>query len=196
VAYNHSLDSITFIDDSLAIMVGLLNLLSALRKLGSPGDLGKKNSMPSRNSSYECTAPLLKHYDPELDTIIETDASDGVIAGVFSQQHKDGEWHPELQSTARKVKIYTDHKALEYFMTTKRLTARQARWAEALADYHFEIMYRKGKNNGKADALTRRDDEVTAQDSVKSEYRTRAFLSKDQIEPKVLQDHWNPAQRH
>ena len=49
-------------------------------------------------------------------------------------------------------------------------------------------MYRTRKSNRKADALTRRDDEVKAQDGVKTEYRTCAFLSEDQIDPRVLQD--------
>ena len=38
-------------------------------------------------------APVLYHYQPELETQLETDASDGVVAGVLTQQHgKD--WHP------------------------------------------------------------------------------------------------------
>lgn len=154
--------------------------------------------------------------------MVETDASDGVVAGILSQQHSDGEWYPvayfsktmapaecnyeihdkemlaiirsleqwrpELEGTHSRFQIYTDHKALEYFMTTKQLTGRQARWAEALSEYYFLIMYRSGKQNVKADALTRREQEVGLQDSVKTEYRTRAILSQDQIDPKVLQD--------
>jgi transposase InsO family protein len=168
------------------------------------------------------SSSILRHYDPELQSMVETDASDGVIAGVLSQLYPDGEWYPvayfsktmapaecnygihdkemlaivksldewrpELQNTAKKIQIYTDHKSLEYFMITKQLTARQARWAEALSEYHFIVMYRAGKQNAKADALTRRDEEVERQDQVKTEYRTRAFLSQDQIDPKVLQD--------
>ena len=38
-------------------------------------------------------------------------------------------------------------------------------------------MYRLGKENGKADALTRREQEVGLQDKVKAQYRTRALLS-------------------
>ena len=64
------------------------------------------------------------------------------------------QWRPELQSTHSRIKIFTDHKSLEYFMTTKQLTARQARWAEALSEYYFQIMYRTGTSNVKADALT------------------------------------------
>jgi hypothetical protein len=158
------------------------------------------------------SAPVLKHYDAGLESMIKTDASDGVIAGVLSQLHPDGEWYPvayysktmtpaecnyeihdkemlavvrsleqwrpELQGIGQ-IKVYTDHKALEYFMTKKQLTGRQARWAEALSEYYFTIMYRSGRQNGKADALTRRDEEVEAQDEVKAEYRTRALLLKD-----------------
>ena len=31
-------------------------------------------------------APILRYYKPDLPTIVETDASNGVIAGVLSQQ--------------------------------------------------------------------------------------------------------------
>ena len=106
-------------------------------------------------------APILRHYDATLESMIETDASDGVIAGILSQKHPDGkwypvaffsktmtpaecnyeihdkemlaivrslrEWRPELKRTHSQIQIFTDHKSLEYFMTTKELTARQAR---------------------------------------------------------------------
>ena len=52
------------------------------------------------------------------------------------------------------MKVLTDHKGLEYFMTTKKLTPRQARWAEFLSEYNFIISYQSGKKNNKADALT------------------------------------------
>jgi hypothetical protein len=64
-------------------------------------------------------------------------------------------WRPDLEGTTHPIQVLTDHKALEYFMTTKKLTRRQARWAEFLADYDFQITYRPGKQNEKADALTR-----------------------------------------
>ena len=37
------------------------------------------------------SSPILRHYDPDLESMLETDASDGVIAGVLSQLHLDGE---------------------------------------------------------------------------------------------------------
>ena len=38
-------------------------------------------------------ASVLRHYQSDLKIKLETDASDGVMMGVLSQQHKD-EWHP------------------------------------------------------------------------------------------------------
>ena len=54
--------------------------------------------------------------------------------------------------------IFTDHKNLLRFTTTKELTPRQARWSEALGQYKFKILYTPGKENGRADALSRRKD--------------------------------------
>jgi RNase H-like domain found in reverse transcriptase len=42
-------------------------------------------------------------------------------------------WRSELEGTDHPVEVLTDHKALEYFMSTKALSARQARWAEILS---------------------------------------------------------------
>ena len=40
-------------------------------------------------------APLLRHFRYDAETRVETDASDGVLAGVLSQLQEDtGEWHP------------------------------------------------------------------------------------------------------
>ena len=45
--------------------------------------------------------------------------------------------------------------SLQYFMSTKKLSRRQARWAEILSQYDFVISYRPGAANGKADAISR-----------------------------------------
>jgi DNA primase len=53
------------------------------------------------------------------------------------------------------VQVFTDYKNLEYFMMTKVLNRRQARWAQEPAGIDFKIFYRKGTSNGKPDALLR-----------------------------------------
>jgi hypothetical protein len=63
-----------------------------------------------------------------------------------------------LKSTASEIIVFTDHKNLEYFATTKVFTWRQSRWAEHLAVYNFKVVYRPGNQNAKADMLSRRWD--------------------------------------
>ena len=42
------------------------------------------------------------------------------------------EWRHMLCGSPNRVVVYTDHRNLEYFQTTKILNRRQARWAENL----------------------------------------------------------------
>ena len=66
------------------------------------------------------------------------------------------EWRPELENTAMPVKMLTDHKGLEYFITTKKLTLTQAGWAEFLSEFNFKVTYQTVNKNNKANALTRK----------------------------------------
>jgi hypothetical protein len=164
------------------------------------------------------SAPLLAHFDPERPSMLETDASDGAIAGVFSQKQPDGEWHPvayysktmidaelnyhihdkemlaiifsfqhwraQLEGTPEPIKVVSDHKALEYFMTTKALTARQARWADVLSQFNFLIMYRPGATN-RADALTRREQDLGDHTAAKISLRTQTLLRPEHLDPRI-----------
>ena len=42
------------------------------------------------------------------------------------------EWRPECGGAEHTLQLITDHKNLEYFMSTKLLNRRQARWAQFL----------------------------------------------------------------
>lgn len=98
------------------------------------------------------------------------------------------EWEPELIGHTSKLPVYSDHKALEYFMTTKQLSARQVRWAEYVSRFHFEIMFRAGTKNSKADALTRRDQDIEEQDVLMKKLRQQTLLQPSQISKEVAKD--------
>ncbi|MGB2685899.1 MAG: pol polyprotein, partial [Olleya sp.] len=66
------------------------------------------------------------------------------------------QWRVYLEGSKHTVQVWTDHKNLIYWTTTKMLTRRQVRWTETLAAYNFQIAYRKGSENARADALSRR----------------------------------------
>jgi RNase H-like domain found in reverse transcriptase/Reverse transcriptase (RNA-dependent DNA polymerase)/Integrase zinc binding domain len=167
-------------------------------------------------------APCLTHFQPDRQTVVETDASDGVVAGIlwqicpeddalhpvafFSKTMQPAElnyaihdkellaivraleeWRPHLQSCTSKFKILTDHRALEYFMSTKALTARQVRWAELLSMYHFIILYKSGSSN-RVDALTRRDQEIVNSYSLKLSSRVQTMLPKECLDARIVED--------
>ena len=67
-------------------------------------------------------------------------------------------WAVYANSNPHEIQIYTDHKNLQTFLTTKELTRRHMRWAEKLSYIKFRIIYRKGSENARADALSRRID--------------------------------------
>ena len=57
-----------------------------------------------------------------------------------------------------KFEIWTDHKNLEYFMSSQNLNRRQARWALYLSRFDFVLKHIPGSKMGKADRLSRRSD--------------------------------------
>ena len=71
--------------------------------------------------------------------------------------HAFKEWRHYLECPQAEVEVLTDHHNLQFFMTTKVLSRRQARWAEALGAFDFRIVYRKGSENP-ADGPSRRPD--------------------------------------
>ncbi|KAJ1572321.1 hypothetical protein NDA11_007772 [Ustilago hordei] len=68
------------------------------------------------------------------------------------------QWRHMLAGLPSQLVILTDHEALKYFKSQRRITGRQARWAMLLADFDFILQYRPGDKGGEPDALTRRAD--------------------------------------
>lgn len=66
------------------------------------------------------------------------------------------DWKHWLIGAKHPITVYSDHKNLTTFTTTKSLNRRQVRWAEELSEYDFKIVHVKGKENGRADALSRK----------------------------------------
>ncbi len=51
--------------------------------------------------------------------------------------------------------VYSDNNPLTYVLTSAKLNATGCRWVAELADFHFTIKYRPGKDNIDADSLSR-----------------------------------------
>jgi hypothetical protein len=165
------------------------------------------------------SAPVLRHFDPDRQIVVETDASDYVSAGILSQYDEEGvlhpvaffskkhspaecnyeiydkelmaivrcfeEWRPELESTVSPVQVLTDHKNLEYFMSTKLLNRRQARWSEFLSRFDFKISYRPGKAGGKPDALTRRSGDLPTEGDERLAHQSQTVLKSHNLDEEL-----------
>lgn len=68
------------------------------------------------------------------------------------------EWRHFLQGARVPVVVWSDHKSLTYFMTTKQLTRRHGRWSLFFSGFSFIIKDRPGSANFLADTLSRRPD--------------------------------------
>src|SRR5258705_404174 len=67
-------------------------------------------------------------------------------------------WRHFLEGSGEVIDTVTDHKNLEYFTTSKKLSCRQARWAEFLAQFNMRVRFRPGRLGSKPDTLTCRWD--------------------------------------
>ena len=56
----------------------------------------------------------------------------------------------------RKFTVFTDHSSIRWLMNVKDGTGRLARWSLLLQQYDFGVAYRPGRENSKADSLSRR----------------------------------------
>ena len=119
--------------------------------------------MSRKHTEAECNYEI---YDKELLAIIR----------CFE------DWRPELEGAAFPITVLSDHRNLEYFMTTKQLSRRQVRWSEFLSQFHFFIRHRPGKQSAKPDALTRRSQDLPLDASdTRIQHQNRTLLKDYQL---------------
>ncbi len=94
-----------------------------------------------KHNSVECNYEI---YDKELI----------IIVCAFKK------WWSELENSIYSIEMITNHKNLEYFMSTKQLSYHQARWNEFLSRFNYHIAYYFNKIDDKLNALTRRSEDL------------------------------------
>ena len=65
-------------------------------------------------------------------------------------------WRYFLEGARSKFEIWTNHKNLEYFITSQNLNCRQAKWALYLSRFNFMLKHILGSKIEKTDSLSRR----------------------------------------
>jgi hypothetical protein len=91
------------------------------------------------------------------------------------------EWRAELEGSPHPIEVLSDHKNLEYFMSTKLLNRRQARWSEFLSRFQFKIVHRPGKQSTKPDALTRRSQNLLNDDDERRQNQSQTILKRENL---------------
>lgn len=137
-----------------------------LSQYGDEGTLHPVAFFSKKHSVTECNYEI---YDKELLAIIR----------CFE------EWRPELEGTSSPIKVITDHRNLEYFMTTKLLNRRQARWSEFLSRFNFKIHYRPGRQGAKPDALTRRSEDLPKEGDERLSHQSQTVLKKENLSKEI-----------
>ncbi|KAJ1116407.1 hypothetical protein NDU88_004619 [Pleurodeles waltl] len=86
------------------------------------------------------------------------------------------EWRHHLLGAKYTVTVYTDHRNLQFMSSARLLTPRQLRWMLFFAEFDFVVTFRPGKDNRKADALSRQ--ESTTLPAVQT---SRAIIAPDKV---------------
>jgi hypothetical protein len=128
-----------------------------------------------------CSTPVLALLDFTKTFVLESDASRKGISTVLMQEgrplaftskqlsernlgkpiyekemlvilHAVELWRPYL--LGKHFQIKTDHQSLKYFLQQHISSQEQQKWVTKLFGYDYEIIYKKGKDNVMADALS------------------------------------------
>lgn len=86
-------------------------------------------------------------------------------------------WDAELRGLDKTFTILSDHMNLKYFLSRRRLTERQTRWAEFMSRFRYSLEYRKGAENERSDALSRRDQDKPKEGDPRLLSRERQLLT-------------------
>ncbi|KAE8668158.1 hypothetical protein F3Y22_tig00112344pilonHSYRG00099 [Hibiscus syriacus] len=131
--------------------------------------------------------PVLALPDFTMPFEVHTDASDFAIGGILMQEgHPIAFESRKLNDTERRYTVQenemttiihclrvwrhyllgahftikTDNVATSYFQTQKKLSPKQARWQDFLAEFDYTLEYKPGKPNVVVDALSRKTELV------------------------------------
>ncbi|CCO36389.1 Retrotransposable element Tf2 155 kDa protein type 1 [Rhizoctonia solani AG-1 IB] len=103
-----------------------------------------------------------------------------LLAIIRSFEH----WRIYLEGTILLITVFTNHCNLEYWKESRTFNRRHARWHLLLAGFHFQIMYRPGKQSTKPDALSRRANHLDVPPADQSMLPKSVFANVSLILPK------------
>jgi len=107
---------------------------------------------------------------------------------LFAIVHGITKWRHYLQGLPL-ITVETDHNPLKYIKSQPKLSVVQLRWLDTISEYNLDIVYKPGKDNTLADALSRREDlelnavTLTTSDSVDIDLIKEGYLQDSYFTP-------------
>ncbi|KAH9727410.1 Endonuclease [Citrus sinensis] len=143
----------------LVILFGLTNAAATYCTLMSEGH-------PRMGTSHEnARASLIPWVGELLPTLYQGLLNQGGTLDKFTQEKQNVAlilplvWRHYLLGSH--FTIMMDNVTTSYFQTQKKLSPKQARWQEFLAEFDYRLKYKSGKANVVADALSRKAEWAT-----------------------------------
>lgn len=103
------------------------------------------------------------------------------------------QWRHILLNTPEPFKVFVDHKPLAGEIKKKNSASRLMRFKVALSEFNFEVIYRKGKDHGNPDGMSRIEEE--SQDGQKGECKPEVICvmvtrskKREEAERQILQE--------
>ena len=106
----------------------------------------------SQHSENGCLHPIAFHWQKFTTVEINYEIHNKELLTIVNSFQ---EWPHFLEETQHLVTIYTNHKNLEDFMSTRVLNRRQAHWRISLSRFNFVIMYHPSFQKIQSDALSK-----------------------------------------
>ncbi|MBW0497930.1 hypothetical protein O181_037645 [Austropuccinia psidii MF-1] len=107
------------------------------------------------NKESDTLRPKFQRIGKHIPAYLNYESHDEELLGIVWALER---WRAFLLSLSSSFGALTNDSSLQYFMSLKVLTRRQAHWAEFLSKFHFSITYRPGRLATLLEALLRRDD--------------------------------------
>ncbi|KAL5497228.1 hypothetical protein EMCRGX_G013661 [Ephydatia muelleri] len=108
-------------------------------------------------------APVLSFpsFGTEASTmVLQTDASNVGLGAVLEQEQRVIGYASRTLTRAEANYSVIQRECLAIWLAAQKMEGLLCRWAHAIQEFSFEIVYRKGIANGNADALSRREQEM------------------------------------
>jgi hypothetical protein len=109
------------------------------------------------NTSRKCIGAILMQVGRPLAFTSKQLSEKNLGKPIYEKEmlailHEVELWRPYL--LGQRFQIKTDHQSLKYFLEQRISSQEQQKWVTKLFGYDYEIIYKKGKDNVVADALS------------------------------------------